>query len=274
MSTSIDQAWVQTFGSDVKLAYQRQGSRLRTLVRQATDVKDKHRFFKLGKGTASDKARHGLVPTMNAAHTYVDVTVVDKYAGDWVDVLDLSRINIDERQILAKTGAYALGRVTDDQIIAAIQTSPGAAGAHGGTGMTKAKALALLQTFNVNDVPDDGERFVAVGPKAWNDLLGITEFVSGDYVGQQGGQMPIIDASGGTPRRWLGFWWMMHSALGISGTVSNIAWHRTAVGHATGVEIKPDVTWHGDRAAWFINNMMQMQAITIDNAGTYVIETQ
>ncbi len=48
------------------------------------------------------------------------------------------------------------------------------------------------------------------------------------------------------------------------GSVRSCYWyHKTAIG----AEVKTDITWHGDRAANFINNMMSQGACLIDTAG-------
>jgi hypothetical protein len=39
------------------------------------------------------------------------------------------------------------------------------------------------------------------------------------------------------------------------------------VGHAVGSEIVTDITWHGDRAAHFVNSMMSQGAVLVDNSG-------
>ena len=119
MSTSIDQAFIKQFEEEVHQAYQRMGSKLRNTVRVKNGVEGSSTVFqKVGKGTASTKARHGKVPVMNIDHTPIECVLEDYYAGDWVDHLDELKINIDERQVLANAGAFALGRKTDELIIA------------------------------------------------------------------------------------------------------------------------------------------------------------
>jgi hypothetical protein len=62
---------------------------------------------------------------------------------------------------------------------------------------------------------------------------------------------------------------MPHSGLTKDG--SNIRYcywyHKTAIGHAIGAEVKTDVSWHGDRAAHFVNNSMSQGAGMIDASG-------
>ncbi len=82
--------------------------------------------------------------------------------------------------MVAKAGAYALGRKTDELIIQRFDASTNYAG--GDTdGLTKAKVLAAFEMLGEADVPDDGERYAIVGWKQWSDLLGIEEFVNADY---------------------------------------------------------------------------------------------
>ena len=64
-----------------------------------------------------------MVPIMNVDHSTVEAQLVDFYAGDWIDRLDELKTNIDERQVLANAGAFALGRKTDELIIQALSTA-------------------------------------------------------------------------------------------------------------------------------------------------------
>ena len=110
--------------ADVHLAYQQTGSKLKSTVRSKNNIVGYSTTFqKVGKGTASVKARHGLVPVMNLDHEPVECMLYDYYAGDWVDSLDELKTNIDERRIIASAGAYALGRKTDDLIISALKNA-------------------------------------------------------------------------------------------------------------------------------------------------------
>jgi Phage capsid protein len=124
MATTIDQAFIKQFEREVHEAYQRQGSKLKNTVRSINNVKGASTVFqKVGKGVASTKSTHGMVPVMNLAHSNVECTLQDFYAGDWVDRLDELKTNIPERQVIAAAGANALGRKTDELIINALNTA-------------------------------------------------------------------------------------------------------------------------------------------------------
>lgn len=271
MSTSIDQAFIKQFEKEVHQAFQRQGSKLRNTVRVINNVVgSKAVFQKVGTGTASTKSTHGMVPVMNLAHTNVEATLADYYAGDWVDRLDELKTNIDERQVIASAGAYALGRKTDELIINELATASTNVIVDDNVGMTLDKALEAFETFGNNDVPDDGQRFCVVGWKQWRELLAIKEFASADYIGPDA--LPYASIT--QAKEWLGTIFIPHSGLPIDGNdIRSCFWfHKTAVGHAVASDIETDITWHGDRAAHFVNNMMSQGAKLIDENGIVVIE--
>lgn len=270
-ASTIDQAFIKQYEAEVHEAYQRMGSKLRGTVRMKSGVVGSSTTFqKVGKGSATQKGRNSQVPAMGITHTPVECTLGDWYAGDWVDKLDELKTNIDERRVIANGGAYALGRKTDELIIAALdgvssgQNVTGAGNLADTAGFTIEKVMAALELLNTADVPDDGQRFAVVSPGAWSDLLGIAQFASADYTGAD---LPY-KAGAGTMRSWLGVTWMTHSGLSLSsGDRLNYMYHRSALGHAIGAEIQTDITWHGDHAAHFINNMMSQGSVAIDATG-------
>lgn len=268
--STIDLAFVKQYESEVHEAYQRMGSKLRGTVRTKNGIVGSSAYFPVtGKGTATTKGRHGEIPAMNVDHSSVECTLQDWYAGEWVDRLDELKINIDERGIAARAGAYALGRKTDalliEQLDAASPVVSGSGDLADSAGFTKAKALAAVETLNTADVPDDGQRFGVVSPAGWTDLMGLPEFTSSDYVGAD---QPYAAAMGAQARRWLGVTWLMHTGLTLSTYRYCYVYHRTAIGHAIGLDVTSDITWHGDRASHFINNMMSQGAKLIDGTGT------
>lgn len=272
MTTTIDQAFVKQFEREVHEAFQRQGSKLRNTVRVINEVQGSEAVFqKIGKGTASTKSTHGMVPVMNLDHSAVTATLQDFYAGDWVDRLDELKINIDERQVIANAGAYALGRKADELIINKLASvGSGQEVADDNVGMTLDKVLEALTMLGGADVPDDGERFAVVGWKQWSELLKINEFASADFVGAD--ELPYQMTM--QAKRWLGTLWIPHSGLPVDGSdIRSCFWyHKTAIGHAVAADVETDITWHGDRAAHFVNNMMSQGTALIDATGIVEIK--
>jgi hypothetical protein len=281
MSTSITTAFVAQYEREVHHQFQRYGGVLRSAVRTKTDVVGSTTTFqKIGTGSASTKARHGVITPMNVSHTAPAATLADFYAGDWVDRLDEAKINHDERMALAQAGAWALGRKVDEQILTAMDgtTQTTVSVSLTGTSQFLSSMLEWSRALDRNDVPNDGNRYAAVSPFAWSCLSKITAFASADYVGADG--LPLKE---GAPllkwKDWNGIKWTVHNGLTGVGTATSemFMWHRNAVGYATGAHprnageqsnaIMADITWHGDRAAHFINHWMSGGAVLIDDTG-------
>jgi hypothetical protein len=273
MSVTIDQAFIKQFEAEVKLAYQRGGTKLRNTVRMKSNIAGKDTTFqKVGKGTAATKTRHGLVPTMSLDHTNVTVTLSDYYASDYVDKLDELKTNIDERGVVAQSGANAIGRKTDELLITAAVAGSTNNITEGSTGrMTQAKINTVFNYFGNNDIPDDGERYWAIAPTQWTDLLGIAAFASADYVGYD--QLPY--QGGMVAKRWMGFMWFTHS--GLNSPSANIrdtlAYHKTSLGAASGSEITTEWNYIPERVSFLYTAMMSQGAVVIDTQGLYKVQS-
>lgn len=262
-TNTISTAFVEEFEAGVHMAYQRMGSKLRNTVRTRNNVKNKTTFQKVGTGTASQKARNAKVPSMNVSHSVVSVTLADWFAGEWIDDLDMLRTNHDEMMVAQQSGAYALGRKTDEMIITAGETSTTTVD-ETTNGVTLAWAFSCLETFGNNDVPDDGERYAMVSWENWTQLMDITEFGSADYVAYD--DLPF--KQGTQAKRWLGFLWFPHSGATVSGANRiGLIYHRSAIGHAIGNDVESSMQYHNDYDSYFVLNKMQMESCLIDANG-------
>lgn len=265
----ISTAFIDEFDASVKLAYQRQGSLLRSTCRSKSNVMaTKNYFQKLGKGNATAKGRNGMIPPMNPDHTRVYFTLADRYAADYADDLDTMKTNIDEKQNLRDTAVYALGRETDQQIIDVLDTSTSYAGA-ATDGMTKTKIkTALFDTLYAADVPDDGNVVCVLGWKQWGELLDIPEFKSSDYVSSR--DLPWIGNH--QAKRWLNVLWIPHSGLSVASSVRKChMYHKSAVGHGSGQDITTSIDWIAEKDSWFVKAKMSMGACLIDTTGVVTL---
>ena len=62
--------------------------------------------------------------------------------------------------------------------------------------------------------------------------------------------------------------WLRYTGLAITSNIrTGFIYHKSAVAHAIQEDVTTDITWHGDRAAHWINAMMAMGAGLIDEAG-------
>ena len=180
MANTIDQAFITQFETEVHLAYQRMGSKLRNTVRTVSNVNGNTvRFQKIGTGTATTKSRNGQVTPMELAHTNVSVTMQDFFAAEFIDKLDELKTNIDERQAIATSAAAALGRKTDELLYTAMDSGANSTQIHDTSGaVEKADLLTLFETFGTANIPEDGQRYLAMHPKGYADLFNIKSILS------------------------------------------------------------------------------------------------
>ena len=268
MSQDIDQSFVRQYESDVHMAYQRMGSQLGNTVRKKSNVKGASTTFQtVGTGVAGKKARNGDVPVMNINHNPVVCTLEDYYAADYIDDLDELKMNHDERQVVAQSGAAALGRVNDQMIVDVADSFTNSTAGAGA--LTLPKCKEVFAYFGNQNIPDDGNRYCAVSPDGWNDLLDITAFADADYVGSD--DLPY--RGGMTARRWLSFMWFGFSGLTKNGSVrNNLAYHQSAIGCASGKDVSTKINFVAPKEAHLCTSTMSMGACIIDDKGGYILK--
>jgi len=265
MANTIDQAFIKQFESEVHMAYQRMGSKLRNTIRSTNVTGSTARFQVIGKGTASTKTRNGDVTTMELAHTNVEATMADYYAAEYIDKLDELKININERQAVAQSAAAALGRQTDTLITTAMDAGANSTQIADTTGaLVKADLLTLFETFGTEDVPEDGQRYLAMSPAGFADLFNIDEFASSDYVGPQ--NLPF--AGGMTMKEFLGF--KIFSTSAVAGG-KNFAYHARAVGIGINSDVQTEVNYVPQKVAHLATSMMSMGSVVIDDDGVFEV---
>ena len=189
--------------------------------------------------------------------------MADFYAAEHIDKLDELKININERQAVAQSAAAALGRKTDELLIAAMDAGASATQVNStGAALDKADMLQTFELFGMNDVPEDGQRYIAMHPKGFADLFNINEFASSDYVGPQ--NLPF--AGGMTMKEFLGFKIFSTSAVTAG---KNFAYHTSAVGLGINSDVQTEINYVPEKVSHLATSMMSMGAIAIDANGIY-----
>ena len=260
MANTIDTAFIKQFETEVHIAYQRMGSKLRNTVRTSNVTGSVARFQVIGKGVANTKSRNGNVTPMELAHTTVEATMADFYAPEYIDKLDELKTNINERQAVAQSAAAALGRKTDELIYAAMDAAGGTAIHDTSSALEIADLLSLFETMGLNDVPEDGQRYLAMNPKGYADLFAISQFASSDFVGEQ--NLPF--AGGMTMKEFMGFKVFSTSAVTAG---KNIAYHTSSVGLGINADVQSEVNYVAEKASHLATSMMSMGAVGIDANG-------
>lgn len=201
MSSEISTFYAKQFASGIGLLPQRKGV-LRECVDVDTDVREGDRKFYNQLDSSEMLAitnRHGETQYVETPHRRRMVTCNPFEWSDLIDRVDLRRTLESPINGYSKTAAMAIGRKTDDVIIAAFFASA-STGVDGGTSTAFATAthqvavvsggLAIAQIrdarriLEANENPeDDGENawFAALGAQQRDDLYNTTEVISSDY---------------------------------------------------------------------------------------------
>lgn len=264
----VDESFVRQYESEVHAAYQNKGGELRRCVRLKTGVVGKSTTFqKVGKGTASQKTRKGLVPIMNIDHGNVECSLEDWYAADYIDGFDELKIQHNERKVIVEAGSYALGRKSNEMIINNLALATQVVGDYS-SAFSKALASKAIKTLNLKKVPDDGMRFAALTPQSWEHFININEVKSADYADKL---FPWL--KGTEAIYWRKVVWQQIGDLPGENTTQakNYLWHMTALGCAEQSGVKTDAGWERTYASWFVNNTMVEGACLIDSEGVVEI---
>lgn len=270
MASDIQDSFVKQFESEIHLAYQRMGTKLMNTTRRKTGVVGSSTTFqKLGTIATQSKARNAQVTLDYATHDPIEVTLADTYSSTMIDKLDELKIQHDERAANAQTIAAAMGRATDAIITAALLADPGGTSAAPTGAMDRAKIQEAYVFLGNNDVPDDGDRYLPVSPQQWAELMAEPEFSSADYVGYD-----QLVYGGLVAKRWWGF--LIFSFTGLdnnAGVRDAYAYHRSAVGFASGQDFMLDVTWQGLYQAHLLVGSHSQGCAVIDNRGVFKVQT-
>lgn len=264
MATSVPTAFIQLYESEVKAAYQREGSLLRGTIRTRSNAGAERIYFpKLGKGAATSKARHADVVPMDLEHTRVFADMEDYYAPEYIDDLDQAKINWTLRSEYARASAWALGRQTDALIIDALDQTTQDLAADSVTGsdgeLTQGVLNAVSESLNDRDVPMDRMRYAVITPETLSELLVIPGATSSDFVREQ------LLITGNRPAFYMGFNWIVHT--GLPDGIKGFFYHTPSVGHGIARDVTSSGDWVPTKVAWLINSWMSMGATIIDEDG-------
>ena len=199
MSSQITTAFVEQYSANIQMLSQQMGSLLKDNVRNESVVGKDAYFDQIGKVTAIIKTtRHSDTPQIDTPHSRRRVSLADYEFADLIDQQDKIRLLIDPTSSYAKAAAYAMGRATDDVIIAAALGSSNtgvsggtavalpagnitAVGTGGANTMNIAKLALAKAKLDLGDVDPSIKRHIIVSPTEISDLLNNTTVTSSDF---------------------------------------------------------------------------------------------
>lgn len=237
-------------------AYQQEQSWLRGTVMTEGSVNGNTFVFNISGVVEAAKKRgsNGLIPYGSDGQTTASVTL-EEYFGQ---PLRKTNFNImssapNQRDQMQKDGVKSINYTTDQMILTQLDATTQSW--NGGTAVTLDvnKMVDWVSTFFGGNIPNDGEVYGLLTPRAWARAMLINQFASGDWVPDK----PFMKWT--QWRQWMGVKWCMHTKLTGTGTAAayNYLYHKQAVGHglndgdfktAIGYNEEHDYSWAYSRS--------------------------
>jgi hypothetical protein len=277
MSRFLSSVAQTEFDSEVKHAYQKAGLLRGTVTLRTGVTGDTYKFRLMGKGLAQQRpASSSDVTPMDINHSQPQATLTNWYAPEYTDIFDKAEVNFDEQRELAQTIAGALGRREDQLILDAIDDATGIAGTVsediGGTNskLNTAKVRRASRFLNAKGVPNS-ERYLVHTAGQLEDMLASEEATSSDF-------NSVKALVNGELNTFVGFKWILiedRAEGGIRDESSEdraFAYHKMAVGHAVGLDIRQETNYIPEKVSWLANGILKAGAVTRDPEGIVEIE--
>lgn len=252
----------EQYNDGVIHAFQSKGFLLRGMVMPEGTLEGTKAYFNvMGTATARKKKRGQAAVPMNAAKSRVEANLETWEAFDEIYTYDLSRMGANERLAVQQTGAMALGRAVDAELIDIMDGLAVTSGANYYDGTAAAfgyvGAVSMLQKLMAADVPMDGNIFCGLPSLLWNQLMSYRQFSGAEY---NGPDLPFKVRTVG--RTWNNVHWFVipdtYLPVNATDTVDVFMWHRSAFGWANNTTL---------RSIWDWDNRLGCHTVRLESEG-------
>ena len=276
MAITIEQAYIDTFESNVRHLAQQSMNRLRPYITEKPTNGRSHRWDRLAPTDAVQKTtKRQATPFQDGDWTG---RVSQPQVWNWADSYeeeDIVQMLIDPNSALTTSGAMAMGRAQDDLIIAAATaaaltedgttTSPFPAGQIVGDGtgtFTFDVVTEVFEKFTTNDIELDIPKVFVIGPTQLRKLQQLVEYTSSDYA-----NVKALAENGFVPN-WMGFTWVLSNRLNVpvAGQIDCLAFSPYAIGMQVNLDTITKVAEDpGSSFAWVIYMEWVMGAVRVED---------
>lgn len=218
------------YGKEFVEAYEQKQSHLRGTVTTEGDVKgDKFIFIIEGAADeAVERGANGNIPYASDDQSSATCSLKEYHHLARKNNFSIYSSSVPQRLSMQRRGVVSMNNRTDQLILTQIATTTYAANSGNAiAGMGLGGLLEACSILDENKVPDDGERYGLLTPKAWAHAMKIEQFASGDYVPDKP-YMRYVQW-----RQWNGVKWCRHPNLpGVkTSSASCFVYHKSAIGH-------------------------------------------
>lgn len=199
-SFEIDEAFVETYKSNIYMLSQQMDSRLARNCRQESQGGETDYYERLGLAEANKITdRHGDTVHSNTPHTRRAVDLEEADYADLIDKMDRVKLLINPDDAYVKAAVMGINRYKDDVFIAAAMGNArsgkkgtvnvslpssqkiGATNGTASSGLNVFSLTIILEKFDSNDVDESIPKYIAYSGKQKQNMLNETEVTSADY---------------------------------------------------------------------------------------------
>lgn len=250
MAISIDQAYIDTFESNVRHLAQQEQSKLRGTVQEKSVQSESHNWERLGTLDAAVKASaRTATPTQDALWSRRVSVPITYHIGTSTELEDPIQMLVDPNSNLTRAIASGMKRQMDDVIIDAANgtaldgdgvAQPFLAAQKVGDGTSQISfdfITAVQEKFMANDIDPSVPKVMVVGPKQVRKLMQLTQMTSKDFVNANA--LQELNDTGIVPN-WMGFKWILSTRLNApaANQISCLAYTMDAIG----MQVNKDIT--------------------------------
>lgn len=215
------------YATEFTANYEQKQSFLRGTVTTEGEVKgDKFIFIiESTADTAVSRGANGMIPVADDNQSSTTLTLAEYHHLARKTNFNVFSSSVPQRMSMQRRGIISLNNKTDQLILDQLETT-----AYNTGGATVATLSLMLEACSMLDsmyVPDDGERYGLLTPRAYAHLMKVSQFTSADYVPDR----PFMRFT--QWRNWNGVKWCRHPNLPGKGTSSAkcFVYHKSACGH-------------------------------------------
>lgn len=210
-------------------AYEQKQSWVRGTVQTKGDINGNQFVFVL-EGDADEAVERGAntdIPYADDTQSSTTCTLNEYHHLARKNSFNIYSSSVDQRLSMQRRGVISTNKKTDSLLLTAMDNTT----YDTNSGSAAAASLALLSEavaiLDANFVPRDGERYGLLTPKAFQQMMKVQQFASGDYVSDK----PFMKTT--QWREWNSVKWTMHPGLSGVGTATAkcFVYHKYAVGH-------------------------------------------
>ena len=247
--------------------YERKQSHFRGTVTTEGQVHGDNFIFILNGAadTAVERGANGAIPWASDDQTSATLTLKEYHHLARKNNFNVMSSSAPQRESMQKRGVVSINQKTDALIIAQMDTSTTSITAAAGS---LSWMLQGCEKLWANDVPNDGNCYGALTPKAYAQMMKVAQFTSSDYIDER----PFM--RGAQMKDFLGVKWFMHTGLtDLGGASANcLLWHRDACGHGINQgDIQTDIGVNGEQDYSYARASAYQGAKLLQNEGIVIM---